>query len=334
MTTIYDIAVEARVSTATVSRVLNNPELVAEKTRLKVQSAIERLHYAPNALARELVTKNTNLIGLLIPDIANSFSPAIVDSVMAELEKNGYHIFLSITDADPEKELSCIDLMLKKRVEGIILLGARLLGAPSNARIAALAQQGNPVVVVDYFDDEDAVCCVRCDEQAGAALAVEHLLGLGHRSIALVNGQEELTTYHYKRLGYESALAGAGLAPRGDFCVNVPSYFEGGYEAAQQLLDLPDPPTALFVGGEQMGVGVYRAIASRGLRVGEDVSVIGFSGSPLSQAVYPALSTISQRAREMGALAAQKMLSLIAGEEAKSEVLAPVLLRRDSCRRP
>lgn len=331
MTTIYDIAVAAKVSTATVSRVINTPELVSEKTRAKVEEAIEKLHYAPNALARELVTKSTNLIGLLIPDIANSFSPAVVDSFVGEMERNGYNIFVSITDADPEKENKCIDIMLKKRVEGIVLLGTRRMDRLANERIGILARR-IPIVAIDYMPGAEGVCCVRCDEILGAFYATEYLIQLGHKRIALLNGNEEYTTYYYKRKGYRQAMEKYGLPVREEYCIATTPYFRGGYEACMQFLSLPEPPTAMFISGDQMAVGAYNAILSSGLKIPDDMSVVGFSGSPLSKAVYPPLSTVSQYARETGSAAAGIMLQKLRREETKERVVfQPTLVKRASC---
>ena len=328
--TIYDIAKEAQVSTATVSRVLNNPEVVSEKTKIRVHEAIEKLSYAPNALARELVTKSTNLIGLLIPDIANSFSPALIDQVVHELESNGYNIFLSITGGDPDREAKSIELMLKKRCEGIILLAARQRKIYSNKIILKLSQKNVPIVILDYFENESKVCCIRCDEEKGAEMAVQYLVEHGHKKIAMINGNENLSTYYFKRKGFLNALKQHGIAVNGDYIKTVEPYFQNGYEAAKELLECKPIPTAVFVSGEQMAVGAYKAIQEKGLKVGADISVVGFSGSRLSKAVYPAMTTISQKADELGILAAGSLIQQIDGEKPMTNILQPEIIIRDS----
>lgn len=328
--TINDIAKEANVSTATVSRVINNPEMVSEKRKAQVEAAIEKLHYAPNALARELVTKNTNVFGFLIPDITNTFAPSIVDSFSKELERYSYNIMVCLTNADPEKERSYINMMLQKRVEGIAMMGARRLDAVSNEMISSVSRRV-PIITLDYPINDD-VYSIHTDECRGAYLAAEYLIHKGHRRIAFLNGDDTYTTYYYKRLGFERAMSDYGIPLQSKYCITVEPHFSGGYHGALELLQLNEKPTAVFAAGDQIAVGVYRAVHASNFKVPDDVSVIGFSGSPISLGVYPALTTVAQYAQEMGASAAQALMKIVGGEDIpKVTVFEPKILERESC---
>ncbi|WP_066685734.1 LacI family DNA-binding transcriptional regulator [Christensenella intestinihominis] len=329
--TINDIAREAGVSTATVSRVLNNPEKVSERRKAEVERAIKKLHYAPNALARGLVTKNTNVFGFLIPDITNTFAPSIVDSFSKELEKYSYNIMVCLTDADPDKERSYINMMLRKRVEGIVLMGARQIGASSNDMIRGASRQ-IPIITLDYPIEGESLYTIHADEARGAYLAAEYLIRKGHTRIAFLNGDEAYTTYYYKKKGFEQAMRDYGIPVQNKYRITVEPHFSGGYDGALQLLQLNEKPTAIFAAGDQIAVGVYRAVHASKLKIPDDISVIGFSGSPISLGVYPALTTVAQYAQEMGEAAAHTLLHIVKGEPAERVVVfEPKILERESC---
>lgn len=334
MTTINDIAKAAKVSTATVSRVLNAPETVSEARRERVLRAIEELHYTPNALARELVTKSTKVIGLLLPDITNTFTPTVINGFLVEMNRRGYNTLVCVTNADPDKEREYIEMMNTKRVEGFVFLGPRPMDTPSNDYIERIARK-IPIIMLDYLDRPD-VSHVMVDEEKGAYLATKYLIELGHKRIALLNGDPAFTTNYYKHKGFQRAMDEAGLecAPHCQFTV-APNY-AGGYQAACELLQYRERPTAIFATGDQIAIGVYRAAQENGVSIPRELSVIGFSGSPASMSVYPPMSTVAQYAQEIGEQAARLMLDLLDGRQnaPRDLIFEPKVLQRRSCAPP
>ncbi len=334
MATIKDIAHEAGVSTATVSRVLNTPTLVSLERRKLVERVISEHNYSSNALARELVTKNTNLIGLLVTDITNTFVPAVMDSFSKELEKYNYNMFVCITGADPSREQHFIDIMRQKRVEGIVLIGNRPISSPNNAGLSKLAKH-MPVLKIGYTDI-DRLMSVRTDEELGTYKAVEYLIKLGHKRIAFLNGSENVDTYYCKKIGYEKAMRDYNLEPQEKYYIKVDSYLSGsgGYNGAMQLMSLNEKPTAIFTAGDQIAFGVYNAVQSCGYRIPDDISVVGFSGSYMSEMIYPSLTTVAQYALETGIEAARQMVKKLRkeGDVQQNIVFTPELILRKSCK--
>ncbi|MDO4269458.1 MAG: LacI family DNA-binding transcriptional regulator [Eubacteriales bacterium] len=333
MTTITDIAKAAKVSTATVSRVLNFPETVSPARRERVMRVIEELHYTPNALARELVTKSTKIIGLLLPDITNTFSPTVINSFLQEMNKHGYNTLVCITNADTEKECEYIKMMSKKRVEGFVFLGSRLHNSPNDSYIDQISVK-TPVIMLDYLN-KPHVSHVMVDEEKGAYLATSYLLELGHRCIAFLNGPLSSSSYYHKHKGFLRAMREAGLEVSDKYQLTVAPNHLGGYEATSELLQYHERPTAIFAAGDQIAVGAYRAAHENGIEIPRDLSVIGFSGSPISMSVYPPLSTVAQYAQEIGEQAAYLMLELLEGKvKQKDIILEPKILQRLSCAPP
>jgi len=332
MTTILDIAREANVSTATVSRVVNSSGNVSDEKQMLVEAAIKKLNYEPNAIARELVTKSTNIIGLLVPDITNTYVPTVMNSFVNEIESYKYTTFLGITNADPQKELRYINIMLQKRVEALVLLGSRLRNSATDKRLAEISKR-IPVLFMDYLPDTDGdFACVMTDEEKGTFLATEYLINLGHKRIAFLNGNTDYTTYFYKHKGFAAAMKKHGIEVQRKYMVTVDPHFNGGYLGCTQLLELSEHPTAILASGDQVAVGTYKAIFSKGLKVPDDISVIGYSGSPMSEGVYPALTTVLQFALEAGSEAAHMLRGLLKGSRTEKEkIFTPRIAERESC---
>ncbi|MCI8855216.1 MAG: LacI family transcriptional regulator [Clostridiaceae bacterium] len=335
MATIKDIAKTAHVSTATVSRVLNTPDAVSEERRRRVLQAIERLNYTPNALARELKTNRTGAVGILLPDITNTFTPTVIESFLQVMNRHGYNTLLCITNADPQLEFEYIRMMNKKRVEGFVFLGSRCFSQQNDDFIEHIAQK-LPVIATDYLD-KPSVSHIMADEEQGAYLAARHLLALGHRRIAFLNGDHtRYTTYYYKQEGFFRAVHEMSADLSACSLVTVQPNYLGGYEAACQLFEQPERPTAVFTAGDQIAVGVYRAAQEHGLPIPEALSVIGFSGSPISMSVYPPMTTVSQFAQETGEQAARLMLEILqnAPSAPRNLIFTPELVLRQSCAPP
>ena len=330
MVTIREVAEEAKVSVVTVSRVLNHPDMVSEKKRECVMDAIKKLGYFPNDAARSLVQEKTNVIGVLIPDINNIYIASVIPRLSASLEKFGYSILLCVTNSDSVKEGRLIRLMMEKRVDGMILLGARSIG-PVRSDLEMAAKR-IPVIVLDYTSDCN-MYCVRTDEALGIYKAVKYLVGLGHRRIAFINGMGNYTTNHYKQAGFEQAAERFGIDARPEYILACEPYYEGGVYGANILLDMPEPPTAILTASDQLAMGVYFAAGSKGLRIPRDVSVMGFSDSQIAPFLYPPLTTVSQFGEESSEKAAKLMADILAGHEIEDRniILEPEVVVRKSC---
>ncbi|MHB1313855.1 MAG: LacI family DNA-binding transcriptional regulator [Christensenellales bacterium] len=332
MITIRDIAKEANVSTATVSRVINNQDSVKDSKRKQVQEVIDRLNYSPNALARGLVTNSTNTIAIMIPEIINTYNMTLTNSFVKELEKNKYNVVFLITHADTEKEKEYIELMRNKRVDGLVFLESRILNSPNNELLLNMSKQ-LPVLLLDYIDFEEFNYIVT-DFYTGAYKATEYLIKLGHRNIAFLNGDDRYTAFNYKRKGFEAAMRDYDLEIKSQYYKTVDMNVIGGYTATMAVLHLNERPTAIFATGDQIVVGIYSAIQEFGLRIPDDISVIGFSGAIISQGLFPKMTIMCQYPVEIGIEAAKTILSIIEnnGSEVKHLVYEPKLIERNSCK--
>ena len=329
MKTMKDVARRARVSVSTVSHVLNGTRKVSEETRGDVLAAVEELSYRPNLLAKGLKTRRTYTIGLLISDIQNSFFTSVVRGVEDEALSRGYHLFLCNTDEDPEREDEYITELAKKRVDGLMV-------APSARRgdhVGRLRDEGVPFIFVDRDVEGVDADVVSVDNRAGMRLIAEHLVGLGHRRIAMISGPLDKASGSERHLGLRDALADLGveledtLVHFGDFRTS------SGREGARELLGLPSPPTALVTANNQMTLGALLAINEMGLGVPGDVSVVGFDDPEWAPLTGPPLTTLAQPTYEMGVRAAEMLLDRIEtgpDEESRKVLLEPWLVVRES----
>jgi DNA-binding LacI/PurR family transcriptional regulator len=326
--TIYDVARLAGVSTATVSRSLNRTGQIAEATQRSIDEAIRQLGYHPNTIARSLVTKSTQTIALLLPDITNPFYAALMSGIQDRTLEQGYTMLLCATEGDPSREELYLNLLRSKQVDGALVDGLLL---PAD-RIARFVGDGFPIVCLDRDLDSPDVPRVQVDNALGAQMATEHLLELGHSRIAHVAGATELAISRERTRGYRAALSASGIVPDPQLTCSGRFTEEGGYEAAQVLLHLDPPPTAIFAANDLSAIGVLKAVVESGRNVPEDVSVIGFDDLRLSAFTIPALTTIRQPAREIGERATDLLLELCHQRPVVqlSHLLAPTLVVRGS----
>jgi LacI family transcriptional regulator len=328
--TISDVAREAGVSTVTVSRVINGEPNVNATTREKVQAAVAALGYVPNVAARSLRSKRTHTLALLVPDITNVFWTTIARGVEDAAQALGYSVLLCNTDENPDKQARYLQVVASQRVDGVII-------APYNADAANLRQleaRAIPTVVVDRRVDGWDVDSVYGDSVGGAAALVRHLIGVGHRRIAVISGPRGASTADDRVDGYCRALAEAGLAldpalvKRGEFRV------ASGEALAGELLALAEPPTAIFAANNAIVLGAAWALAKQGRRVPQDVALVCFDDLPETALLFPFLTVVVQPAYEMGVHAAQLLLDrLKAGEPLppRRVVLPARLIIRYSC---
>jgi LacI family transcriptional regulator len=328
--TIYDVARLAGVSTATVSRALNATGKIAPGTREAIDAAVEQLGYQPSAAARSLVTKSTQTIALLLPDITNPFYAELVSGIQERALESGHTMLLCTTEGDPEREEQYLTLLRAKQVDGALVDGLVL---PPD-RITHFVRDGLPIVCLDRDIDSTSVPLVQVDNQLGAHLATDHLLELGHIRIAHVEGAPELGISHERVAGYLGAYHDLGLEPDAQLRAVGAFTEEGGYEATRQLLDRSEF-TAVFAANDLSALGVIHALVESGRRVPEDVSVVGFDDLRLSRFTTPPLTTVRQPAREIARRATQLLLDLAAGRTVDKlrHLLEPELVVRESTAR-
>ncbi len=335
MATIRDVAERAGVSVSTVSHVINGTRRVSRETQERVQAAMTALHYQPNRLARSLRSRRTQTLGVLLPNSANPFFAQVLLGIEAAGYDHGYNVILGNANDDPRRELAYLDILLSKQVDGVVLVSTGAYGAALDFLMAHDA----PVVMVDRSPgeayDSFQIDTVFVENTRGGVLATEYLLRLGHRAIGCISGPSLLTSSAERVIGYRQALIEAGVGVDETLIVAGDFQHESGYRACRELLARPSPPTALFVCNDLMAVGALCAAHEAGLRVPEDISIVGFDDIPLASFSVPRLTTVAQPARQLGARAVALLVSRLKDRQlpARHERLPVHLVERDSCQR-
>ena len=325
--TIADVAREAGVSSQTVSRVINNKGELKPETRRSVIEVIERLGYRPSSIARSLATNRTFTLGLSVPDIDNPFWPGIARGIEDVAWEQGYHVFLCNTTEDPKREAAVLQLLEDKRVDGVIVAGSRL----PDERLQPLIEKHLAAVLVNRTLPGGAAGSVRVDVVHGAALAITHLLTRGRRRIAHLGGPPASQNSQGHISGYSSALLAAGIAPDPELIRPGPPYREGGLQAAKALLSARPDIDALYCYNDLVAIGAMQACAELGLRVPEDIAVVGYDDILMAGLVTPALTTLRISTHQLGAAAARMLFERINGRSEQSEVvMTPELVIRAS----
>ena len=311
MSTIYDVAELAGVSSSTVSRTFSKPELISKRTRERVLAAAQRLEYRPNPLASSLKTKKTLLVGLLTADIQNPFISAIARGVQDRVKGERYLSVICGTDGDPDEEMELLREMVARKIDGFVVMAPH--AAPSaklDAYLWELHTRGVPLAFIGDRFKNGETDFVTDLPQAGAVAAVNHLLALGHPYVACLGGP-------YSRrgggginrwLGYQEALLARGLPVDPAWVLETEMTREGGYVGMMRLLESPEPPTAVFALNDLMALGAVDACMARGLGVPEEVSVVGFDDIPAAATARVPLTTVAQPAYELGYGAADLLL--------------------------
>jgi DNA-binding LacI/PurR family transcriptional regulator len=307
MATIYEVARQAGVSTATVSRAINGKVPVAALTRRRIESAIRALGYEPNHVARSLVTATTDTIAIVLPDITNPFFPDLVKGIQLLADERRYTVLLLNTGADAEREEQSLLALRRKRVDGVILVGMSMTGD----RIVRALGGGVPVVVLDRSINRLDATLVALDNVEGARLATQHLIDLGHRAIAHITGPEGLPLVGQRLGGYQKTLGAAGIRPESNLVIPGGFTEESGYQATDRLLAGAVRFTAIFAANDLSAIGAMAALKAHGLNVPGNVSVVGFDGIHPSAYSTPPLTTVRQPAYEMGRKAAELLIDSI-----------------------
>lgn len=329
-TTIQDVAQLANVSPATVSNVLNGASNVGEATRTRVLEAVEKLNYRPNTIARSLRKSQTATIGLITDDIEGVFTMSMMRGVVDTAGAQGFAAFLFNTYKDMAQEKNYLQILMDKQVDGVIIMSGyrvRERSAP------ALGLGQIPVVYLYQYTTDVQVPCVIPDDLGGGMLATEHLLRAGRRRIGLINGPLHYEASRMRMDGYRQALQAAGLPFEPGLTRNGRWFENCGYEMACELLALPQPPDALFCASDSLASGALDALRERGLRVPDDVAVIGFDNRSFSAHQRPPLTTVALPLYEMGTLATDLLLAAIqqSPPEARIYQVPCTLVVRESC---
>jgi DNA-binding LacI/PurR family transcriptional regulator len=327
--TIKDVAERAGVSKSLVSRVMRGEDAVSARAREAVEAAAQELGYRPNAVARSLVQQRTFNVGVMVSDLHNLFFAEILDGIDEVAAACGYRMLITTGNRVRDAEAEALETLLQLRADGVILLAPRL---PFS--VVARAGAAAPMAIVGSWLRVPGVDTVVNDDVRGAELAVEHLVGLGHGRIGMVDGGDGAGAAE-RRTGYESAmrrlgLAGEILVARGDFTE------EGGYRGARQLLACDPPPTAIFAGNDLAAVGALNAIEEAGLSVPGSVSLVGYDNTALASLRHVSLTTVHQPRREIGQMAMKALLRRIDGAESRGRrvVLDPRLIDRETTAPP
>jgi LacI family transcriptional regulator len=299
-----DVAERADVSVTTVSHVINETRPVSDELRRRVLAAMDELGYQPNRLARSLRRGQTHTIGMIIPDSSNPFFAEIARGVEDTSFEHGYSVILCNSDGNLDKELLYTNLLTEKQVDGIVFVAAGL----STERIRDLQTQRTPLVVVDRDLPEVAVDSVLTDNARGGWLATRHLIDLGHRRIACITGPSDVTPSADRVTGYRQAMREGGLPVDEALIVKGDFQYDSAYRASIQLLQLEDPPTAIFACNDLMAIAVISAAREQGRQVPGDLSVVGFDDVRLAAFANPPLTTIAQPKYEMGVVVVKMLL--------------------------
>ncbi|WP_337190078.1 MULTISPECIES: LacI family DNA-binding transcriptional regulator [Saccharibacillus] len=343
--TVYDIAREANVSVATVSRVLNNTAPVKKETRERIVALMHKHQFQPNALARSLSRKETGMIGFILPDITNPFFPEVLSGFDYEARKLGYTYFLCDTistneenerqyDRQYERESQYLNLLMEKQVDGIVMIGGRVDLAKPGSELEREVEEASkrvPVLLLNGNLPQTKLNRISADQKLGAQLAVQHLIDLGHRDIAAIGGYAKMTNTQQRLLGFRTAMKEAGLPVRKEWILTEGFSVEKGREFASRLLGAKRRPSAIFCMNDLLAIGALKAAHRVGLGVPEELSIVGYDDIPQATYSIPELTTVSLQSQEIGRQAARTLDKMIAGKKVpRLQSIMPELVVRET----
>jgi LacI family transcriptional regulator len=308
--TIKDVARLAGVSSMTVSRVINDSERVSPETRQRVERAIAELGYVPSRLARGLIRQKTGTLALIVPDVANPFFTLVVRGAEDVARRAGYRMILCDTRADLAIEREVMEEMIAHRVEGIAIAP---VSDRSKGHLLRLERFGVQFVLIDRTVPGVDCDVVVGDSVGGARRLVDHLISLGHRRIGFITEGDEVSTARDRRRGYVDALESAGLPLDAGLIVRSTADPKGGLDGMRRLLDLDDPPTAVFTVNNLVAVGAIEAVRANDLEVPDDIALVCFDDIEYASRLYPFLTVMAQPAETLGTLGSQLLLERIEG---------------------
>ncbi len=327
--TLTEIAKVAGVSIATVSRVLNNVDHpINEKTRQRIMKLAAELNYQPNLVARSLRIDSTSTVGIIVESMMSPFIPPIISGIQDTLKPAGYLSFILNTNEDPDIEIESLNMLNNRQIDGILFVATW-------DRSPKMVEQmtTKPHVFIHRHFDSYVDNSVAVDERWGARLAVSHLVNLGHQRIAFINGPADWDASIYRLKGYQEELKSRAIPYDPDLVTNQGWEYEHGQSGIDLLLRKGISFSSVFAGNDLIAMGAIHALQDRGLRVPQDIAVVGYDDREFTSFVRPAITTVTLPAHEMGEAAARLLLSMMKGELKSSKVVEVRgrLLVRESC---
>lgn len=332
--TINDVARLAEVSKKTVSRVINQSPLVNEETRQKIAKVIDDIGYEPDPQARGLASQRSFLLGIIYDNPNSQYVVNIQAGILEGCRKSGFELVVhpcDRTSAQFPKEMR--QFVERQKLDGVILLPPL---SEDDGLAAMLTEVGCRFIRVACVPLDVAAHLVVYEDYKGAAEVADHLVALGHRRIAFIAGTPQYRSAQERRRGFADGLARHGVTLDPELCVQGAYTFQSGQDCAEKLLSMENPPTAIFASNDEMAVGIYRVAYQRGIAIPQRLTVVGFDDSPLASRICPALSTVRSPIRDMGQMAAEKLIQRIAHPDAKlrETVVQPHLVVRESSAPP
>ena len=329
---IAEIAKRANVSTATVSRAINQSGPVKAATARKVWRAISELNYYPNSHARALVSGRSRMIGLIVSDITNPFFPELIRSFETQASQQQYDLLLTSTDYLTSRMTACLRRMLERKVDGVAMMTSEM----DMSLIKELGRRGVALVFMDVGQVGPKMSHVAIDYANGVKQAVDHLVALGHKQIGFISGPLDLHSARTRRQAFLDAVRGHGLSPDKRLIREGTHTAEGGQKAMAAILRLSRHPTAVVSSNDWTAIGALHAIHAAGLRVPSDISLVGFDDIPLVSYTNPSLTTVRMSAADVGSTAFDALFKLIGGERLEGDVyqVPTRLIVRESTTKP
>src|SRR5215471_2463385 len=333
---IREVAKRAKVSIATVSRAMNNPETVDPATAERVLRAVAELNYFPDSHARSLVSGRSRTLGLIVSDITNPFFPELVKGFEDVALRHGYEILIGSTNYESSRMAQCVRRMLERKVEGVAIMTSEM----DQHLIDQLIQRNIPSVFLDVGTVKPFISNIQVDYASGIRDAVNHLLELGHRRIGFISGPQDLKSARIRRRAFLKCLEDTGALEEKDLVTESDHTIDGGLEAMTRLIELAEAPTAVLASNDLTAIGAMRAARRRGLKVPEDVSIIGFDDIHFAAFTEPPLTTVALSRWELAENAFRALMKHIEPQDSDSArrggkyTVTPVLVVRQSTAQP
>ena len=331
--TIYDIAKKLDITAATVSRALNNNPKISPATRKLVLEAAAKMNYKQNKLAQALRSGKSNNVGVIVPRIDSNFFASVIRGIEEELHPEGYHVIICQTHEDEKREIENINTLLNAQVDGI-LMSISNVSSENEHVIKRVIAKNVPLVFFDRKMNVDGVSSVTINDFEGGYIATKHLIQGGCTKIAHLAGDQTLEIYQNRFQGYKQALLDNGFPFKEEYVLRTKSNVDAGIDAAKKLLQLGNPPNAIFSSSDFAGLGAIQEIKEQGIKIPKEFCVVGFGNEPFTKFMELSISSVDQSPMEMGKMAAKVFLEQINSTEQlkieKKVVLVPELLKRKS----
>ena len=329
MATIKDVARLAGVSTTTVSHVMNKTRFVAENTTKKVAAAVDELNYAPSAVARSLKSNSTRTIGMLVTKSTNLFFAQVIHGVEEFCYTQGYSLILCNTDGNISKLHDYLRMLTEKRVDGLLIMCSDL--HPKNVDLLQ-KNKDLPLLIMDWGTQDLTTDCIQDNAKEGGYIATQHFIENGHTKIACITGPLEKRTCQMRLEGFRMALEEAGIKENSDWVIEADFECESAVKAALQLLEQKERPTAVFCFNDTMALAAISAFRGAGLKIPQDISIIGYDNIEIAPFFSPPLTTVHQPKNRLGQTAVKLLLERIANKESQQKIyeLKPELVSRHS----